>query len=158
MKGPTRSVLIITLVLIAIAGGSALILKKKGGGDGSDDRGFSDPLLDELISSSSISLPEYALSSKKTEAGYRVAMEIPEVLEKMPCYCSCGAIGHESLKHCYIKANGSFEEHASYCDICVNEALDVYMWQKEGVTLKEIRSRIDAKYSRYGESTDTPEI
>jgi hypothetical protein len=158
MKTPGRSLLIITIVLIAVVGGSALILTKKGVGNENENGGLSNPVIDELISSSSDGLPEYALSSKKTEAGYRVAIKIPDILEKMPCYCSCGAIGHGSLKNCYIKAEGGFEEHASYCDICVNEALDVYMWQKEGVSLKEIRSRIDEKYSRYGEPTDTPLI
>jgi hypothetical protein len=158
MKASGRSLLVIAVVLIAIAGGATLIMTKMGGGKGPDDGRFSNPVIDELIISSSDGLPEYALSSKKTEAGYRVAMEIPDVLEKMPCYCSCGAIGHDSLKNCYIKAEGGFEEHASYCDICVNEALDIYTWHKEGVSLEEIRSRIDAKYSRYGEPTDTPQI
>jgi hypothetical protein len=65
---------------------------------------------------------------------------------------------HKTLRDCFLEGENGFEEHASYCDICVNEALDVYTWQMEGMSLEEIRSRIDAKYSRYGEPTDTPLI
>jgi hypothetical protein len=112
-------------------------------------------LISELADSAE-GLPDYATGSPRTKAAYAVALEIPEALEAIPCYCSCGAIGHKSLKECYLSPEGGFEEHASFCDICVNEALDVYTWQHEGVPLSEIRSRIDEKYSRFGAPTDTP--
>jgi len=48
---------------------------------------------------------------------YRFAIANPDVLSKMPCYCGCGAMGHQNNLQCYIKevrADGSieFEPHA----------------------------------------------
>jgi hypothetical protein len=158
-KKPNTMLLGLTMLLIALAGVSSYFILNRGGdgvGLGSGDG--MDPIVRELTRVSSNSLPDYAYNSKMTQAGYVVALRIPELLEGIPCYCSCGAVGHKSLKDCFLKGEEGFEEHASYCDICVNEALDVYTWQKEGVSLQEIRSRIDEKYTRFGEPTDTPPI
>jgi len=103
-------------------------------------------------------LPDYAHVSQRTKAGYVAALEIPETFSKVPCYCSCGAVGHRSLRDCFLDGEGGFEEHASFCDICVSEALDVYTWQKQGVPLSEIRQRIDEKYQRFGEPTPTEDV
>lgn len=157
MNGPGRSMLILGIVFIVVAGLSALVISKSGSGSQSNDVDNLNPLIIELTSMPSKRLPDYALTSKKTEAAYRVAVEFPGIVERFPCYCSCGSIGHKSLRDCFLEGDG-FEEHASFCDLCVSEALDVYMWQKEGVPLKEARSRFDEKYSRYGEPTDTPLI
>ncbi len=159
MSGPSRSVLIIGLVFIVVAGLSALAISKRGSGDQSNDVDNLDPLIKELTSTPSSGLPDYALTSKKTEAAYRISVEFPDLIEKFPCYCGCRSIRHKSLKDCFTKGDeGGFGEHASFCDLCVDEALDVYKWQKEGVPLKEARSRFDEKYTRYGEPTDTPLI
>lgn len=156
---PSQLILGLSVLFIIVAGVSTFIVLKKGGaGNQTNNDDALDPIINELTSLSSSGLPEYALTSKKTQAGYVAALEIPEILEKMPCYCSCGAIGHRSVKDCFRSDDGGFADHASYCDICVDEALDVYAWQKEGMTLEEIRSRIDEKYSRYGEPTDTGEV
>lgn len=156
---PNKLILGLSVLFVIVAGISASIVLKRGDvGAKTDNADAADPLINELVSTSPSGLPEYALTSKKTQAGYVVAIKIPGILEKMPCYCSCGAIGHRSLKDCFTKDEGGFGDHASYCDLCVNEALDVYKWQKEGMTLEEIRSRIDEKYSRFGEPTDTPQI
>ena len=101
-------------------------------------------------------LPAFATSNEVVRKAYMVSTEIPEVLEKIPCYCSCGSVGHDSLKECYISEDGSFSEHASVCDICILEALDVDQWYRDGVSVQEIRTRIDEKYSQYGEPTNTP--
>lgn len=143
------------VLLIAIAGISAYIVINNE--EEQTSRDPLDPVINELTGTSLNGLPDYALNSKRTQAGYAVALQIPGTLEKMPCYCSCGAVGHKSLKDCFIEGDG-FEEHASFCDLCVSEALDVYIWQKQGLAPEEIRLRIDEKYSRYGEATDTPRI
>ncbi len=150
-----RLIIFLGLLFVVVAVISTSVIFNIRGDESSDSREL-DPLI-EGLSSSAEGLPEYSLVSTRTKAGYRAATEIPEILEKMPCYCSCGAIGHKSLKDCFIDGDG-FEEHASYCDLCVDEALDVYRWQKEGVPLAEIRSMIDEKYLRFGEPTDTPPI
>ena len=155
MKRP----IIIGLVFIAVAVSAALVISKRGGEGPSNNDDALDLLIKDLTSTPGAGpLPDYALASKKTEAGYRVAIAISGTLENVPCYCGCGSVGHKSLKDCFIKGEGVFGEHASYCDVCVDEALDVYVWQKQGIPLKEIKSRIEKKYSRYGEPTDTAEV
>ncbi|MFQ5887353.1 MAG: PCYCGC motif-containing (lipo)protein [Candidatus Hydrothermarchaeales archaeon] len=110
----------------------------------------------KLNSGSGSTLPAYTQTNAVTAQAYTISTEIPGILEKIPCYCSCGVIGHDSLKECFLSENGEFVDHASYCDVCINEALDVDRWYKEGVSIEEIRSRIDEKYKQYGEPTDTP--
>jgi hypothetical protein len=62
------------------------------------------------------------LSDKLKEAppvvqeAYRFAIANPDVLSKMPCYCSCGNVGHTSNLDCFaseINADGSvvFDYH-----------------------------------------------
>ncbi|MEE8358532.1 MAG: PCYCGC motif-containing (lipo)protein [Candidatus Hydrothermarchaeales archaeon] len=173
-KGPDKSenktssriskTYIVGLIVILIIGGGLVYssITNRGEGKKSSKTADVDPqqyLINELLISSSFSgFPDYAFTSEKTQAGYLVATRIPDALERIPCYCSCGAIGHKSLKDCFTKDDGGFADHASYCDLCVEEALDVYGMQKDGLPIGEIRSRIDEKYSRYGEPTDTPPI
>jgi hypothetical protein len=40
----------------------------------------------------------------------------------------------------------------------VDIALDVIQWNEQGIPLKEIRARIDEKYSKYGPGTPTPPV
>ncbi len=36
------------------------------------------------------------------QQAYRFAAANPEVLEQIPCYCGCGAMGHNSNYACYV--------------------------------------------------------
>ena len=56
----------------------------------------------------------------------------------------------------YDRKTGEFDEHAAGCTTCLDEAKDIGEWMKEGLTPKEIRTRIDEKYAERGEPTDTP--
>jgi hypothetical protein len=67
--------------------------------------------------------PESALPPDILEAppevreAYRFAIANQELLSAFPCYCGCGAQGHENNLECYIKevkADGTieFEHHA----------------------------------------------
>ncbi len=67
--------------------------------------------------------PESALPAFVSDAppqvkeAYRFAIANPDVLSAFPCYCGCGAMGHENNLQCYIKEvqpDGSivFENHA----------------------------------------------
>ncbi len=42
----------------------------------------------------------------KDREGYQVAKEIPEILAQLPCFCGCGAVGHENLLDCFIDEHG----------------------------------------------------
>jgi hypothetical protein len=93
---------------------------------------------------------------------YAFAMEHPDELTHYPCYCGCGKMGHEHNLHCYIqdidKPTGAitFDYHALGCGICVDITLDVMRLRAEGKSRKDIRAYIDARYSAYGPSTNTP--
>ena len=43
----------------------------------------------------------------KVKQAYEIARTIPEVLDRLYCYCQCGDIGHKSLLSCYV------DDHAS---------------------------------------------
>lgn len=84
-----------------------------------------------------------ALFVGQTQTAYRVAQEIPEVIDQMYCYCECDKhSGHLTLLSCFT------DNHAANCDICQDEALAAAQLMKQGYTVAEIRSRIDRKFSR----------
>ncbi len=105
------------------------------------------------------SRPDYTHTSSRTEEAYRYAMEHPLVLQWMPCYCGCGATGHGSNLDCYFEpsATGSivFEEHASYCGVCVDITLRTKQLATSGSSLASIRGAIDAEFGGVGPGTDT---
>jgi hypothetical protein len=46
--------------------------------------------------------PSPALFTGKLAETYRIAKEVPELLEQMPCYCGCGRMaGHQNNLDCY---------------------------------------------------------
>jgi len=97
---------------------------------------------------------------KMVQEAYEYAMANPHELEKYPCYCGCGKMGHTSNRSCYIKdiaADGTitFDDHALGCGICVEITRDVMRLKAEGKSSQEIRRYIDAQYSQYGPATNT---
>lgn len=72
---------------------------------------------------------------------YRIAKQIPEVLDQLYCYCRCKEnLGHKSLLACYV------DEHASHCEVCMTEALMAYDMTLKGKTPAEIQKAIDDRY------------
>jgi hypothetical protein len=108
-------------------------------------------------------LPEYVMTaSEDTKMAYQFALDRPDVLMWMPCYCGCGDhSGHKSAKNCFIKesstpGNPQFDEHGASCAMCVGIALDAKTMTEEGRSLGEIRAYIDQEYGSIGPGTDTP--
>ncbi len=100
--------------------------------------------------------PEFVYYSAKSEQGYRLAVDNRELFTQMPCYCGCGAMPedpHRNLLDCFINADGTFDPHASGCEVCDDIAIDAAAWQAEGKATTEIRSLVDAKYQSFGPST-----
>lgn len=64
------------------------------------------------------SLPqEVQNASINVQEAYRFALANPELLQQIPCYCGCGAVGHTSNYDCYvaeIEEDGTvlFDNHA----------------------------------------------
>lgn len=74
---------------------------------------------------------------------YRVAREIPEVLDSLHCYCECKKnFGHKSLLTCYV------DRHAEHCSVCIDEALMAYKLHKEGKDVVSIRKAVDKAFAR----------
>jgi len=85
--------------------------------------------------------PNYFIG--KTAKAYRAAKEIPEVLDKVYCYCECQKnFGHKSLLTCFI------DKHGSKCGICMDEAIMAYDLKKKGYDTKSIVDKIDDYFSR----------
>lgn len=107
-------------------------------------------------------LPDYVQSaSHRVQVAYQYAVDHPEMLEHQPCYCGCGPMGHLNNLDCFIqdvKETGdiTYDPHASGCGICVDIALDAKRLDEEGKTPLQVRLYIDATYSQFGPSTDTP--
>ncbi len=62
---------------------------------------------------SSVPLPAWiAQSNDRVREAYEFAVERPDVLPYVPCYCGCGGIGHVSNQDCFVAAqhpDGSVE-------------------------------------------------
>ncbi len=109
--------------------------------------------------SSEIKLPSYAYTNPLTLKAYRYATEHPDILEQIPCYCGCGGhSGHRFLRDCYIHDDWTYDDHASFCDICIGEVIKLQEYLAKGISLKEARAKIDAEYSKYGTGTNTPPV
>ncbi len=79
----------------------------------------------------------------KQARSYRIAKEIPEIIDSLYCYCECKKhFGHRSLLSCFV------DLHASRCPICMDEAIDAYELYKQGKDVVEIRKIIDKRFSR----------
>lgn len=95
------------------------------------------------------------------QAAYHFAVARPDVLQWLPCYCGCGGMGHGSNLDCFVAGRGddgaiTWEEHASYCDICVDTANLAASMLRDGSTMSEIRGAVDATFSGSAPGTDTP--
>jgi hypothetical protein len=88
---------------------------------------------------------------------YQFAGANPEILQAIPCYCGCGAMGHTSNLACYVSevaADGeiTYDPHALGCSICVDITQDAMRMLRQGATLEEIRLAVDDTYAAFGPS------
>ena len=100
-------------------------------------------------------------AAPRVRDAYRFAVANPDMLAHIPCYCGCGNMGHTSNLSCYVQSTAgdgtiAYDEHANGCGICVDITQDVMRMSAAGQPLWEIRSYVDAQYSPFGPSTDTP--
>jgi uncharacterized protein with PCYCGC motif len=102
--------------------------------------------------------PAFTGVSAATEAAYHYALYHPQVVQWMPCYCGCAAMDHRSNLDCYLKSRTDgrvvFEEHASYCDLCVQITLKTRDLLAQGASLHGAREAIDALFA--GDVPGTP--
>ncbi len=96
-----------------------------------------------------------ATNIPKTLEAYQFAVEHPEVLDCMPCYCGCyEEDGHTSNTDCFVD---SVNDNISMLDtmgfglgVCVDIAREAKQEYEKGTDLKTIRENIDKKYEALG--------
>lgn len=106
-RGQSSSLPMIAVVMIA-----ALVI---GGGGG--------VLVWYLTSgtASGLELPDFAYdptAPKRAPEAYQAALDIPDYLEQIPCYCGCGELdGHKNNLDCFIKSRQGdkveWDDHAA---------------------------------------------
>lgn len=101
-------------------------------------------------------------SARKIHEAYQFAVANPEVADAVPCYCGCAGMGHASSYDCYVAGvdeNGlmQFDDHATYCSICIDITQDTMRLFDEGKSPAEIFTQIEADYARFGPPTVKPE-
>jgi hypothetical protein len=95
------------------------------------------------------------------QQAYQFAVANPDVLQKIPCFCGCGKIGHKSNYSCYVqgvddKSKVTFDDHAMGCSLCVDITQDTMRLMQQGKSPQEIRTYVDATYTKYGSSNIQP--
>ncbi len=84
-----------------------------------------------------------ALFTGRVAKAYRIAAEIPKVIDSLFCYCYCKKNhGHKTLLTCYTN------KHGSKCDVCLGEVFFAYDLYNQGKTLDEIVIAVDKKFYR----------
>lgn len=91
-------------------------------------------------------LPAGMWSGKAAEA-YRLAAEIPHVVDAQYCYCDCSKnpkFMHKTLLTCYT------DNHGAECSICQNEVFKSYDLYKKGYSIPDIKKEVDKEFSKHG--------
>lgn len=104
-------------------------------------------------------LPDYAYRSAEAIRGYQIAVRERELLARLPCYCGCGQEErYKNLRDCFLDEQGAFNSHGANCRVCLVETEDAARWKARGLSVKEVRARIEASYEGRGKPTDTPPV
>lgn len=104
-------------------------------------------------------MPEHVQAAPaRVQEAYQFAVANPDVLQQIPCYCGCGAMGHTSNYSCYVAETGAdgtitYDEHALDCGICVDISQDVMRLLAQEKSTGEIYTYIDNTYARFGPAT-----
>lgn len=69
---------------------------------------------------SGLEIPDFAYASTapaRTPEAYQAALDIPDYLEQIPCYCGCAIDGHQNNLDCFIKSRQGdkveWDQHAA---------------------------------------------
>ena len=96
-------------------------------------------------------LPPEHFTGKIAET-YAIAAKHSELLSHIHCHCGCETEeGHQSLRDCFTT------EHASGCEICMEEARQAAVMQDSGLSTQEIRAAIDARFGSHDAAMRTPQ-
>ena len=87
----------------------------------------------------------------KGRTAYAAALAQPDLLTPLPCYCGCAGMEHRSNLDCFfqrreVKGSYTYEEHASFCDVCVKTANLASQMLRQGSTITQIRAAVDSQF------------
>jgi len=157
-----------TVVVLAVAGLIVLVgmgaIYLTAGGSGSESPSGSAAMAPgtQATAASSVMLPDYVMAAPKdTQMAYQFALDRPDVMMWVPCYCGCGGhSGHKNARDCFVQestaTSATFDEHGAGCGVCVGIALEAKRLTEEGKSLRQIRAAVDEKFGAIGPGTDTP--
>lgn len=101
--------------------------------------------------------PDVRQAPLSVQQAYQFAFANPEVLQSVPCYCGCGAMGHTSNYACYVsnvspEGQITYDPHALGCSICVDITQDTMRLLDQGKSVAEIKAYVDQTYAKFGPS------
>jgi hypothetical protein len=104
---------------------------------------------------------EYQAAPQQVQGAYAWAAMHENILRYIPCYCGCVAEGHNSNYDCFVQGaavNGwiTMDLHGLSCGTCVAITLESAAMIEKGLTVRQIRSAIDARWSATGPATRAP--
>jgi hypothetical protein len=142
--------LVLEIAVVPVLAG-LLVLVMSGFGGGSDG---------SLAAVQGPQFPDFVYNTQTSEDAYRLAVDNRQLFSQMPCYCGCSRLDmpHQDLDQCFFAADGGFDQHAAYCTICADIAVDAVRWQSEGKTTTEVRRLVDEKFGEVGPGTNTPPV
>ena len=115
------------------------------------------PNLPSLVQAQQHALPGWATTTTQSTRAYHAALDQPDLLASLPCFCGCVAMQppHRNLYDCFVNPDGTFDTHAAGCTTCQDEALAARGWADQGLSAPAIRTQIVAAFSDRGPSTDS---
>ena len=104
---------------------------------------------------------QYQRAPQPVRDAYAWAATHENILQYIPCYCGCGANGHRNNYDCFVSAKAAsgwitMDLHGLSCGTCVAITLETAAMTAKGLTVRQMRSAIDARWSATGPSTPTP--
>jgi hypothetical protein len=104
---------------------------------------------------------QYHAATQPVRDAYAWAATHENILQYIPCYCGCGASGHRNNYDCFVRAKAAsgwitMDLHGLNCGTCVSITLETSSMTAKGLTLRQMRTAIDARWSATGPSTPTP--
>lgn len=101
----------------------------------------------------------------KVREAYAYAVQNPDALQYVPCYCGCGEpFGHESVHDCFVHPDSMpggpvvYDSHGANCGICVETVLSTKEMLSRGSSLEEVRRFVDARFGDIAPGTNTAPV
>ena len=104
---------------------------------------------------------QYQNAPQSVRDAYAWAATHENILRFIPCFCGCGADGHKNNFDCFVRSRGTggwitMDLHGLSCGTCVSITLETASMTEKGLSVRQMRTAIDARWSATGPSTPTP--